>query len=258
VGIAVDWTALGAFRVLESCLIVEGRGVPFYSICVHKEELKHRQTLVELTMWYALIAMRQAGHTLLGTVDRGFAKFDWVGESPLYPFMHLLLRLKRATLLTWGTIQGPLHAWPLYPGEVVEIDHAALGQERQVVTAVCLAHLNEAQAPLYVACHPDDCPRAVALYRQRPAVEQQNRDLKSNFRLSKLHLKTPARLERLWVILGLAVYISYCNATAHETAVVERMSRRYKDGRRDLSWLNRAKYAELCGHVEGLLAPICA
>jgi hypothetical protein len=209
VGIAVDWTALGAFRVLEACLIVEGRGVPFYSICVHKEELKHRQTLVELTMWYALIAMRQAGQTLLVAVDRGFAQFDWVGESPLYPFMHLLLRLKRTTLLTWGTIQGPLHTWPLYPGEVVEIDHAALGQDGQVVTAVCLAHLNEAQAPLYVACHPDDCPRAVALYRQRPAVEQQNRDLKSNFRLSKLHLKTPARLERLWVILGLAFYINH-------------------------------------------------
>jgi hypothetical protein len=47
---------------------------------------------------------------LLVTVDRGFAKFDWVGESPLYPFMHLLLRLKRSTLLTWGTIpfQGRL------------------------------------------------------------------------------------------------------------------------------------------------------
>ena len=57
---------------------------------------------------------------------------------------------------------------------------------------------------------------------------------------------------------SLAFYISYCNATAHETAFVERMSRRYKDGRRDLSWLNRAKYAELCGHVEVLLAPICA
>ena len=130
VGIAVDWTALGAFRVLEACLIVEGRGMPFYSIVVHKEELKHRQTLVELTMWYALIAMRQAGQTLLVAVDRGFAKFAWVGESPLYPFMHLLLRLKRTTLLTWGTIQGPLHAWPLSPGAVVEIDEAAWGARR--------------------------------------------------------------------------------------------------------------------------------
>ena len=82
-------------------------------------------------MWYALIAMRQAGQTLLVTVDRGFAKFDWV-ESPLYPFMHCP-RLKRSTLLTWGTIRGPLHAWPLYPGEVVKIEEAALGQDAQVV-----------------------------------------------------------------------------------------------------------------------------
>ena len=81
--LAVDGTALGAFRVLEACLIVQGRGIPWYSLFVHKDDLKHRQTLVELTLWYALIAMRQAGQTLLVTVDRGFAQFDWVGESPL-------------------------------------------------------------------------------------------------------------------------------------------------------------------------------
>ena len=158
--------------------------------------------------------------------------------------------------MTWGTIRGPLHAWPLYPGEVVEIEEAALGQDAQVVTAVCLAHLSGAQEPLYVVCHPDDCPRAVAVYRQRPAVEQHNRDLKSNFLLRKLHLKNTARMERMWVILGLAFYISYCNETAHETAFVERMSRRYKDGRHDLSWLNRAKCAELCGAVACVFAPI--
>jgi len=254
--LAVDWTALGAFRVLEACLVVEGRGIPFYSIFVHKDDLKHRQTLVELTMWYALIAMRQAGQTLLVVVDRGFAKFDWVGASPLYPFMHLLLRLKRTTLLTWGSIRGALHEWPLYAGEVVEITEAALGQDGQVVTAVCLAHLRGTREPLYVACHPDDCPRAVAVYKQRPAVEQQNRDLKSNFLLRKLHLKNAARLERMWLIVGIAFYISYCNETAHETAFVERMSRRYKDGRHDLSWLNRAKCAELCGEVAVMFAPI--
>jgi hypothetical protein len=241
VGIAVAWTALGAFRVLEACRIVEGRGMPFDRIVVHKDALTHRHTLIELTLWYALIAMRQAEQTLLVAVDRGVATLDWVGEAPLSPFRHLLLRLTRTTLFTWGTIRGPLHAWPLSPGEVVEIEKAAWGQAAQVVTAGCLAHLRETPAPLYGACHPDDCPRAVALYRQRPAVEQQKRELKSNFLLSKLHLKTPARMERFWVILGLAFYIRYCNETAHETAFVERMSRRYKDGRRAVSWLNRAK-----------------
>jgi hypothetical protein len=96
----------------------------------------------------------------------------------------------------------------------------------------------------------------VAVYSQRPAVEQQNRDLKSHFLLRKLHLKNTARMERMWIILGIAFYISYCNETAHETAFVERMSRRYKDGRHDLSWLNRAKCAELCGSVAVLFVPI--
>ena len=126
------------------------------------------------------------------------------------------------------------------------------------MTAVCLAHLSGAQEPLYLACHKDDCPRAVVVYKQRPAVEQQNRDLKRNFLLRKLPLKNAARLERMWIILGRALYISYCNETAHESALRDRMSRRYKDGRKDFSWLNRAKCAELCGGVEVLLAPIQA
>jgi hypothetical protein len=52
-----------------------------------------------------------------------------VGESPQYPYMPLLLRLKRTTLLTWGTIRGPLAAWPRYPGENVEMEQAALGYD---------------------------------------------------------------------------------------------------------------------------------
>jgi hypothetical protein len=138
----------------------------------------------------------------------------------------------------------------------VEIAEAALGQDGQVVTAVCLAHLRGTRAPLYVACHPDDCPRAVAVYKQRPAVEQPNRDLQSNFLLRKLHLKNAARLERMWLSVGIAFYSSYCNETAHETAFVERMSRRSKDGRHDVSWLNRATCAALCGEVAVRFAPI--
>jgi hypothetical protein len=88
-------------------------------------------------------------------------------------------------------------------------------------------------------------------------VEQQNRDRKSHLLRRTLHRKNPASMERVWILVGLALYISYGNETAQETACVERMSRRYKEGRRDLSWRNRAKCAARCGHVEGLCAPIC-
>ena len=99
--------------------------------------------------------------------------------------MQLLRRLKRTPLLTWGTIRGPRHDWPLYAGEVVESEEAALGHDAQVVTAMCLAQLPGPQEPLYVACHKEDCSPAVAAYTQRPAVEQHNRDLKRHFVLRK-------------------------------------------------------------------------
>src|SRR5262245_65552088 len=66
--LAVDGTALGAFRVLEACLIVQGRGIPWYSLFVHKDDLKHRQTLVALNMWYAYMAKLPSGQTLLVTL----------------------------------------------------------------------------------------------------------------------------------------------------------------------------------------------
>lgn len=254
--ISVDWTDVGYFKVLEACLIVQGRGIPFYSLFVHKDELKDRQTSLELTMWYALMAMRQEGQTLLVAVDRGFAKFDWVGESPQYPFMHLVLRLKRTMILTWGTIRGQLQEWPLYADEVVEIEKAYLGKDAQVVTAVCIAHLSGNQESLYLACSQEDLKIALAVYQKRPAVEQQNRDLKSNFLIKKLHLRSAARLERMWIVMGMAFYISYCNESVHDTQFADRMSRHYKDERKDLSWLNLAKCAELCGHVDLILKPI--
>ena len=49
--VAVAWTALGAWRVLEACLIVQGRGSSLDRLFVHKDERKHRQTRVECTRW---------------------------------------------------------------------------------------------------------------------------------------------------------------------------------------------------------------
>ena len=51
--IAVDWTQVGDFMILEASL-VEGRGIPVFSLSVPKGELKGRQRALELSMEYAL------------------------------------------------------------------------------------------------------------------------------------------------------------------------------------------------------------
>lgn len=254
--ISVDWTTVGRFMVLEASLVVGGRGIPFYAIAVLTEEWKGRQTTIELSMWYALAAMRRDGQTLYVVVDRGFAKMDWIGPSELYPYIHLLVRLKRSMILTWGTVSGALGEWPLYPGEVVMIEQATLGRREPEETGFCLAHLRTADTPWYLACAPSDVGVALAQYGKRAWVEEQNRDLKTGFVLRVLRLLRADRLERMWTLLGLAFYVSYCNEAVGDSAFAQRLSRRYKDGRKDLSWLALAKCAELAGRYDVLFRPL--
>jgi hypothetical protein len=54
--IAVDWTQVGDFMILEATRVVAGRGIPFFSLAVPKGELKGCQRALELSMDYALAA----------------------------------------------------------------------------------------------------------------------------------------------------------------------------------------------------------
>jgi hypothetical protein len=81
--IAVDWTQVGDFMTLEATLVVAGRGSPFFSLSVPKSELKGRQRALELSMEYALAAMRRPGEILYTLVDRGFGAMEYLGPSEL-------------------------------------------------------------------------------------------------------------------------------------------------------------------------------
>ena len=60
--------------------------------------LKHAQIDTWATGAALFAPMTQNLQQVGIAVDRGFATFAWVGESPLYPCMHLLLRFKCPTL----------------------------------------------------------------------------------------------------------------------------------------------------------------
>jgi len=83
--ISVDWTKVGYYWVLEAAIVVEGRALPFYSLAVHEEEIKGRQTTLEMTMWYGLLGMRKSNQEMVIVADRGFAKFDYLGENTAIP-----------------------------------------------------------------------------------------------------------------------------------------------------------------------------
>jgi hypothetical protein len=65
------------------------------------------------------------------------------------------------------------------------------------------------------------------------------------------------RFERMWSLLGLALFIAYSNAQK-ELHQQQRLSRRYKDGRKDLSWLSLSRYIQQLTSCEATIAPLIA
>ena len=252
--IAVDWTQVGDFMVLEARLVVAGRGIPFFSLAVPKGEIKGRQRALELSMEYALAALRRPGQLFYMLVDRGFAGLDYLGPSELYPWMRRVTRLKATMILHWDSVSAPLQEWPLYEGEVVEIPQCRLGRKKQVLCGAVLAHVG---ARCYLACHPDGVGDVLDFYQKRVWIEEQNRDIKTGFKGRVMRFLRAIRFERMWGLLGLALSIAYSTAQK-ELHQQQRLSRRYKEGRKDLSWLSLSRYIQQLTPCEATLAPLIA
>ncbi len=236
--VAVDWTQVSRFMVLEASLVVEGRAIGFYSRSLLKADLKGRQRVFEQSMEYALESFRRPGQHLHMVVDRGFAALDYVGPSPLYPFVHRISRLPAQMILHWDGIEAPLRQWPLFEGETVSIETAILGRKKNVKCSIVLAHLPD---QCYLACDPQSLQIACQSYQKRAWVEEQNRDLKSLFGVKKMRFLNALRLDRMWALLGIAFSIIYTQARSI-THTLDRLARKYKDGRKELSWVSLVKY----------------
>lgn len=232
--VAVDWTKVNTYWVLEAGILINGRALPFYSLAINHLDIKGRQRTLELTMEYALAAMVLPEQILHMVVDRGFASLDYIGYSPLYPAIHRLTRLKKNMILYWDDCCGAFCEWPLEEGETVEIKRALLGRKKTVLTGVVIANV---AGPWYLACHPDDVDIAFEYYQKRFGIEEQNRDLKSIFKIHLSRFKRSVRLECMWCVLGIAFALMYSTVSFAEEHR-DRLSRKYMDKRKDLSWIS--------------------
>jgi hypothetical protein len=91
--------------------------------------------------------------------------------------------------------------------------------------------------------HPDDVGDVLNFYRKRIWIEEQNRDIKTGFKGRVMRFLRAIRFERMWSLLGLVLSIAYSTAQK-ELHQHERLSQRYKDGRKDLSWLSLSRYIQ--------------
>ena len=122
---------------------------------------------------------------------------------------------------------------------------------------LCGAVLAHVGATCYLACHPDDVGDVLNFYQKRVWIEEQNRDIKTGFKGRVMRFLRAIRFERMWGLLGLALSIAYSTAQ-QEHQQQARLSRRYKDGRKDLSWLSLSRYIHQLNPARATLTPLVA
>jgi hypothetical protein len=94
-------------------------------------------------------------------------------------------------------------------------------------------------------------------YQKRVWLEEQNRDVKTAFKGRAMRFLQAIQFERRWGLLGLALSIAYSKAQK-ELHQHERLSRRYNEGRKDLSWLSLSRYVQQLMPCRATLAPLIA
>jgi hypothetical protein len=112
-------------------------------------------------------------------------------------------------------------------------------------------------ATCYLACHPDEVGEILSFYQKRVWIEEQNRDIKTVFKGRVMRFLRAIRFERMWGLLGLALSSASSNAQK-ELHQQQRLAQRYKEGRKDLSWLSLSRYIHQLTPCEATLAPLIA
>jgi hypothetical protein len=97
----------------------------------------------------------------------------------------------------------------------------------------------------------------LSFYQKRVWIEEQNRDVKTVFKGRVMRFLRAIRFERMWGLLGLALSMASSNAQK-EPDQQERLSGRYKDGRKDLSWLSLSRYVHQLMPCQATIAPLIA
>jgi hypothetical protein len=120
-----------------------------------------------------------------------------------------------------------------------------------VLCGTVLAH---GGARCYLACDVGD---VLNFYQKRVWIEEQNRDVKTGFKGRVMRFLRAIRFERMWSLLALALAIAYSTAQ-RELHQHERLSRRSKDGRKNLSWLSLSRSIQQSMPCEATLVPLTA
>jgi hypothetical protein len=212
--VALDWTDIRSFHTLMAAAVMKGRAVPLLWASYTDGQFHRSQNAVEEGLLRLLVSLLPPGVTVILLADRGFGRTE-LAKTCLELGIRFLIRIKPDVRVAHPTYTGRLDDYPIKRGMWRVLTGAEYRSDGAVRLNVVIRWKRGLPArrdePWFLMTDlPGNAVRLTDLYARRMAVEELFRDGKSGrygFGLRQTQVQAPARLDRLILILALALIL---------------------------------------------------
>jgi hypothetical protein len=230
--VAMDWTdfdADGQTTIMLSLMTRHGRGTPLVWLTVAADTLKNHRNEYEYQILVRLADALPAGIAVCIVADRGF------GDQKLYRFLTEQLKFDyvirfrgNITVTSADGDQRTALGWVGPGGRATLLRGALVTAERyQVGTVLCVRDKDMKQAWCLATNRTEVTASFLkSLYGKRWGIEcgfRDSKDLRFGMGMGSIHVSTPARRDRLWLLNALAVALLTLLGAAGEALGYDRL-----------------------------------
>src|SRR5271166_3721157 len=230
--VALDWTDFDAddqATIMLSLVTDHGRATPLVWLTVAKSTLKDRRNLYEDRVLVRLAEILPANVKVCILADRGF------GDQKLYRLLteelHFDYVIRFRGNITVTAANGETRtaaAWVRPNGRARTLRGAKVTAERyEVGTVVCVQEKDMKQAWCLAASSPNATAKElIRYYANRWGIEcgfRDTKDLRYGMGMDAVHVNSPKRRDRLWLLNALAVVLLTLLGAASEAVGHDRL-----------------------------------
>lgn len=216
INVAMDWTDFDAddqATIMLSLLTRHGRATPLMWLTVDTSTLKNRRNEYEYQALVRLAEALPADVKVCIVADRGF------GDHKLYLVLteelkfDYVIRFRGNITVTAADGEARTAASWVGPGGRARVLRGALvtAERYQVGTVVCVQDKAMKQAWCLAASSTEQTARTLTtLYGKRWTIEcglRDTKDLRFGMGMGSIHVSTPDRRDRLWLLNALAIVL---------------------------------------------------
>jgi hypothetical protein len=212
--VALDWTDVRGFHTLMAAAVLKGRAVPLLWASYTTGQLHRSQNSFEEGLLRLLVSMLPGGVRVILLADRGFGRAE-LAKTCHDLRLRYLIRIKPDVRVTHPSYAGRLDDYPIRKGMWRVLAGAEYRGDKAVRLNVVIRWKRGLPAkrdePWFLMTDlPGNAVRLTDLYARRMAVEELFRDGKDGrygLGLGQTQVTTTARLDRLILILALAIIL---------------------------------------------------